>query len=356
MVNLDNQIEIRNLDSGKVAESIENLPKQIEQAWKEASQIEIPAEYKKVKNVVVSGMGGSALGADIIRNLFKEKLIVPFLINNHYRLPGFVNEDTLVILSSYSGTTEETIAGIEEVMLRKAKILIITSGGELGARANVKGFPSYHFSPQFNPSAQPRLGLGYTFVGTLAILVKLELLNLSSDQLEAASLESSEVGKDFLVDSATERNQTKQMAKKLFGNLVVYVAGEFLSGNAHVFANQTNENSKNFATYFLIPELNHHLLEGNTYPESVKKDIRFLFLESSLYSEKIQKRIAVTKEVLNKQKITTESYNLQSSNQLAQVFEAILFSSWTTFYLGLLYGVDPTKIPWVDYFKKQLGK
>src|SRR3990172_4301225 len=106
MIDLDNEQELKNLDPGKVAESIESFPAQVKQAWDEAGVVSVPADYSNAKNIVVAGMGGSTLGVDILRNLFKNSLSVPLVINNHYQLPEFVNQDTLVLLLSYSGSTE----------------------------------------------------------------------------------------------------------------------------------------------------------------------------------------------------------------------------------------------------------
>ena len=146
------------------------------------------------------------------------------------------------------------------------------------------------------------------------------------------------------------------VAEKLVCRQVFIVGSEFLSGNAHVFANQTNENSKNLATYFIIPELNHHLLEGLNKPDQIGQGLVFVFLESNFYSDKIKKRITITKEVLNQQKIPTVGLTLRGATKLSQTLEGVVLSSWITFYLGALNGVDASKIPWVDYFKKKLSE
>ena len=356
MNNLDDFVELEKIDGGKLTGSIEAFTKQVSQAWEEASQVSFPPDYNKVENIVVSGMGGSALGPDILRNLFKDRLTKPFLINNHYHLPAFVNEESLVVLSSYSGTTEEVLAAGDEAKRKRAKICVITEGGDLAEFAKTGGYPTYLFNPTNNPSGQPRLGLGYTFTGLLSILNKLGLVLLGPEEVTEAVENAESLGKKFLAATPKEDNPAKQMAINLFNSVIMIVASEFLSGNAHVFANQTNENSKNFANYFLVPELNHHMLEGNTHPASVKKDMSFLFLDSSLYTEKILKRISITKEILGKEQVRVYSFQLSGKDQLTQVLEAILFSSWVTFYLGVLYDVDPVKIPWVDYFKEQLEK
>ena len=134
------------------------------------------------------------------------------------------------------------------------------------------------------------------------------------------------------------------------------IASGFLSGNAHVLANQINENAKTFANYFIISELNHHLLEGLKFPNNNSKNLHFFFFESDLYHPRNQKRYAITKDTLNKFKISHFSYHLTGKTELEQSFEALLFGTYVAFYLAILNSIDPSSIPWVDYFKEELGK
>jgi glucose/mannose-6-phosphate isomerase len=129
-----------------------------------------------------------------------------------------------------------------------------------------------------------------------------------------------------------------------------------LGGNAHIGANQMNENAKRFAGYFLVPELNHHLMEGLVYPKTNSKNVLFVFIESNLYDKRIQKRYEIGKQVLDQHKIPVVSYIAQEKNALAQVFEVLLFTSFASYYSALLEGIDPTAIPVVDFFKTQLKK
>lgn len=356
MIDLDEVEKIKGADKGQVIDSINDFPKQIIQAWEEASEVEFPVPYKAIDNIVIAGMGGSTLGADLLRHLFKDSLTVPVTIVNHYSLPESVGEKTLVILASYSGTTEEVLAAAEETLKKKAKITGVTIGEELGDFFKSNSLPAYIFNPNFNPSSQPRLGLGYTFIAMIAFLNNLGFLKVETAIVKEAVEAVTRFGEVLTPEFKSSGNPAKQMAKELHGKMIIVIAAEFLSGNAHVFANQTNENSKNFAAFFLLPELNHHLLEGTSNPLITKTATKFIFLESDLYSEKIKKRIEITKDVLEKQGIPTASHKLEGKNQLTQAFAGIVYSSWVTFYLGMLNGVDPVKIPWVDYFKDQLAK
>ncbi len=356
MSKLDNIAEINKLDKKQVAASIEKLPDQIEQAWREASKIEFPENYKSVKNVVIDGMGGSALGPELITYVFKDRLKVPVVVINSYDLPKFVDEETLVVISSYSGTTEEPLYAGDQALSAGYKIAGITVGGKLGEFLEKNNLPGYIFKEENNPSQQPRLGLGYSVGGILGMFESLGLLDIENQEMERVLFCTRELNSKLLPKNPTSGNFAKELATKLQGNSIAVMAGEFLSANAHIFANQFNETAKTYATYFLQSELNHHLLEGLSKPGNLRENLKIILLESDLYSDKIKKRTKITRDIIEKQKVETITVKLEGDTPLVQAFEAIVVSSWTTFYLGILNGFDPSDIPWVDYFKKQLAK
>lgn len=339
------------IDTQHALETIKLLASQCEQAWKEASHIDLPASYKEVTAIVVTGMGASWIGAHIIQNVFKNELKIPFIIVHDYSLPAFVNENTLVIASSYSGTTEETVAILQEASNKKAKIITISSGGDLDEIAKTNSLPHYTFNPTYNPAKSPRLGLGYSLTALLALLSQLGFITVENDEMNVI-IENLKKSLTALL-SVNENNPAQKMANAFFQYIPVIVSGPFLLGNAHLFSNQFNETAKTFATYMQIPELNHHLMEGLGHPQSNTK-LKFLFLESTLEDERNQKRIEVTKEVVAKNSITYESYISQGATKLMQAFNLILFGSLVTFYLAMSYKENPTPNPWVDYFKKRL--
>lgn len=353
---LDNKTEILKLDSKNMLGSIELLGKQIEQVWSVAKKLKIPNGYRKIGNIVVLGMGGSTLGAHVIKELFKEELSAPIEIVNHYDVPGYVNKNTLVIASSYSGTTEEVINAAQEAKAKKAKLAVISAGGTLAFWAKKNKIPALVFPTEFNPSQQPRMGLGYSIFGQMALLSGMGLLKISSAEIEKVKKTVALYEKQFGADNPTETNPAKQFAVKLLNKTVWYVASEHLSGNAHIAANQMNENAKRFSGYFIIPELNHHLMEGMIYPETNKKEMKFVLLESALYEKRVQKRYAVTREIFGKNNIEYLDYKCVEKKPLAQVCEVLILSSCVSFYSAMLEGIEPAAIPFVDFFKEQLKK
>ena len=354
---LDNLKKIKQLSAGQVAESISFLPDQIRQALEEARLIKAPREYNKATQVVVNGMGGSNLGAGIVKFAFADQLKAPISIAPGYQLPAHVNKNTLYIISSYSGATEEPLSTYKEAKKRDAKIMAITSSGKgkLEKLMIKDNLPGYIFKPKYNPSGQPRLGLGYSIFGLAVIMAKAGLLKIKVKEIEdiIASLEIWD--RELRPAVRTKNNKAKQLAKELFNKQPVLIAAEFLIGNIKTLRNQLCESSKHFASYLTLPDLNHFALEGLVNPASNKKDLIFFFIDSNLYHPRIQKRSQLTKEVAKKNKIKVIDYKLTSSTKLSQAFEMLQLGAWITYYLSALNSVDPLKIPWVDWFKKKLN-
>jgi len=329
----------------QVLKSINFFPEQIKDSLEESLKLSLPKEYHQIKNIVACGMGGSRFPHYIIKELFKEEIKVPYLINDNYNLPGFVDSNTLVILSSYSGTTEEVFMTGQKAYEKKAKIIGISMGGELEDFINKIKAPGYFFDPIYNPSGQPRIGFGYLIGGILGLLLNLEVLNYQKNKIISA-INNIEIKKI--------ENDAKQMAKKILNKYPYYIVSEFLTGIGNAIANQTNETAKSISSFRIIPELNHHLMEGLKNPLELKKIAVFIFFFSKLFSSSIQKRFLITKEVVEQNSIETLWYDLKGQNKVEQAFELMAFGNYLTMYLSSLYGENPSAIPYVDYFKKKL--
>ena len=259
MVDLNNLEEIQKLDPKNVFGSTGMLSPQCEQIWNEGKSLSFPANYKFIENIVIAGMGGSAYGGHVVLSLFRNQLKIPFIIHSDYGLPQFVNENSLVVLESYSGSTEESLSAGEEAKKRGAKITGLTSGGKLAEFLKFNNYPSLIFDPKHNPSGQPRLASGYMVLGTIALLNQMRLLNVS-DQEVSNTVENLNKQQKNIMEKA------KTLAQEIQGYIPVIFAAEHLVGNAHILRNQFNETSKSFSAFEDIPELNHHLLEGLKNP------------------------------------------------------------------------------------------
>jgi Glucose-6-phosphate isomerase len=355
MNKLDDIKKILKLQGGNVViDSVNFLDKQLDQSFKEASKIVFPKNYQQIENIVLGGMGGSRFPTLIIYHLFKDQLRKPIIINDNYSLPSFVNEKTLFIASSYSGTTEEVLVMLKEAKNKKALISGITAGGELAKKLEESKVPFYQFNPVFNPSNQPRIGFGYAVGGMLGLLMSLGVLKIKKEEVEKSISFLTKVIKNFSIENPFEKNEAKKLASFLFEKYPFYIVSEFLTGVGNAVANQTNETAKVISDFRVIPELNHHLMEGLKHPDILKKLLVFVFFESDLYSPPIQKRFLITKEVVEKNKVKTFTYKLLGKTKIEQVFEVMALGSFLSMYLSILYQENPAAIPYVDYFKKRL--
>jgi glucose/mannose-6-phosphate isomerase len=356
MANLDNLDEISKLDKSNLLGSIEALPDQLQQAWDEILATSLSEQLLSVKNVVISGMGGSALGGRVVDSLILDRAITPIEVSTEFRLPNYVGPETLVVISSYSGNTEETLLSAQDALKKNAKVFVITTGGKLAELVSSEGLPAYIFEPKHNPSNQPRMGVVYSIGAVLALLSKGKYLHFSLDELNESVQKTRRLVSEYSVRVPLLQNPAKNLANTLREKAIVLVASEHLLGTAHAFKNQLNENSKTFSVLFDIPELNHHLMEGLAHPRAVKPILHFVLFNSKLYSPEVQKRYPLTAEVIEKNDIAASTIELQSSSKLEQIFEVLVLGEYVSFYLSMLYDIDPAPIPWVDYFKKKLAK
>jgi glucose/mannose-6-phosphate isomerase len=352
---LNSHEEIKKVDKGHILDTILMLPQQVDQAFREVSEIEIPQEYAGCSNIVVAGMGGSALGGRIVDSLTMDRLRTPLEVFTEVKLPNYVNDKSLVIVSSYSGNTAETISALKDAWEKKAKIFGICTGGGLEEFLKAKKIPHYVFNPVANPSGQPRMGLGYSISAILTVLSKLSFINFSDDEKMRIVRLMGEYVSDFGVEKDSSSNLAKGLALKIKGKIPVIIASEHLVGSAHAFKNQLNESAKTFSLLFDIPEMNHHLLEGLKNPAVAKETWLFIFLESDLYSEEVKRRYPITRDVVEKNDVQTAVYALSGEKKIDQLFEVLVLGSFASLYLAVLYGEDPATIPWVDYFKDKLS-
>jgi glucose/mannose-6-phosphate isomerase len=357
-MNLNDIKQIKRLDKGGVGDSISFLPAQIRDIMKQAGKLKLPPAYKKINRVVVNGMGGSNLGARIVASVFKADLKMPILIEPGYQVPAYVDRNTLYIISSYSGNTEEPIGAFAEAKRRGAKIIGITADSPKNKLAGIikkENVPGLVFNSTKDPSAQPRLGLGYAIFALLALLSRAGIIKINPSEIARIVLTLEKNNPRLNPLSAERKNPAKQIAKKIFGKEIVLIGAEFLEGNLHAWRNQFCETSKNFASYLVLPELNHYALEGLKHPAGNKNNLVFVFVESDLYRPQIKKRSRLTREVVRENKIKTIELKLRSKTKLAAAAELLQLGSWVTFYLAMLNGIDPIGIPWVDWFKKRLS-
>ncbi len=341
-------------DPDDIAYGIDHLAEQVRLAWSESQLVKFPASYKTCTNIVIAGMGGSALGPDMLQSVFFKDLTVPLQIVRGYDLPAFVDSKTLVLLSSFSGTTEEVLAAGLVAKKRKAKIMAIAAGGELAELAEEEGWPMYVFTPG-DLAKQPRLGTGFSLAGILGMLATLGYVETGETEVRRMLSAMGDVLDTCAVDVPLKENPAKTVAKSLQGRTVFVIGAEHLMGNAHVLSNQINETSKQFAVYFALPEINHHLLEGLTFPKGMVKNVTVLMLRSKHYNERVQKRFKVTADIFERIGLEVIEYDCGGKDAIEECGEVLQYGSFVSYYLAMLNYVNPTPIPFVDEFKRLMA-
>jgi len=324
---LDNLQTYKQYDKAGIAFGIERLSEQVRIAWQQTRRIVVPKTYRNVDSVVLVGMGGSALGIHILVNALSDVIKKPVIVTRDYSLPGFVHSKTLVILSSFSGSTEEVLFAAREAKKRKAKMMAITTGSKLAAFAKREKMPVYQFEPG-DLAKQPRLGVGFTLAGTLGLLQRAGLAKVIKKDIDAFVEAMNDVVDTCAMDIVAAKNPAKAVALEMKGKSVLIVASEHLAGNAHTMRNQICETAKQFAEYSEIPKLNHYLMEGLTYPKGHVGRMVVFMLRSSLYHKRNQKRYEITAELFEKLGATVVEYDAGGGSRFAEAGGLLQFSTF----------------------------
>jgi glucose/mannose-6-phosphate isomerase len=351
MVDLDDFRVYRKLDPSGMLDHLHQFPGQCQLAWEKVLRFGLPPEYSPVDKVVILGMGGSAIGGDLVRRLALAESRVPVWVHRDYGLPPFVDGNTLVIASSYSGETEETLSAFAESLKTPAKKLAITTGGKLKKLAKEEGVPVFSIDYQ----APPRAAFPHSFVPLVGIFQKLGLLGDKSADLRQALDILNQLSKDLLETNPLAANPAKQLATRLLGHLVLVYGGEVLSEVARRWKAQLNENSKAWAFFELFPELNHNAVAGYDSPPDLKDRIFVVLLHSSSLSPRSRLKYEATAELLARSGVGHEQVEALGETTLAQMMSLVIFGDYVSFYLAMLNETDPTALAAVDFIKGYLA-
>ena len=351
-INLDDPQLFKQIDPEGMLTRLHEMPWQCQQAWQIAMNFDLPADYSKVNKVVILGMGGSAIGGGLVSSLVASEAKLPVLIHRDYDLPSFVDAKTLVIASSYSGMTEETLSSFEQALETGSKKLALTTGGKLKVIAEGRNIPVFSFDYQ----AQPRAALGFSFLPILCFLQKLGFIgDKSADVMEMVQVLqqlSQKINEGVLLS----RNPAKQLAQRLYGHLPVIYGADILSEVARRWKTQFNENSKAWAFHEVFPELNHNAVVGYQFPSDLADKIVVVLLRSPSLPRHIQLRYQVTCQLLDRAKVSYQFIDGDGTNPLSQIMSLVLFGDYVSYYLAILYKIDPSPVKAIDYLKQQLAQ
>lgn len=344
--------EIKRVDPTGMYEWIKRFPEQVEEAVRIGRSSKVTINTRGIRNIVLTGLGGSAIGGDLLRTYLAEELPVPFVVNRHYFLPHFVDRSSLVIVSSYSGNTEETISAHKDAVKRKAKVLCITTGGQTENLASRFKQPVV----KIPPGLQPRAALGYSFFPLLSVLASIGLIRKREKEIKEAIAVLQKRAAVF-ADPASPENEPLQLAEKIKGRLpIIYSSTEHLDAVNLRWRGQIAENAKQLAFGHVLPEMNHNELVGWKVLTELMKQSQVVFLRDKRTHQRVAFREEITEKILGQYAGDVHEVWSEGQSLLARMFYLIHFGDWVSFYLAILNNEDPTPVRIIDYLKTELAK
>ena len=351
-MNLDDLERFRQLDPQDMLGHIDGLPDQLERAWALGAGQALP-KWRGVRCVVVAGMGGSAIGGDLAAAFAAPLASVPVVLWRGYDLPAFARgPETLVIASSHSGGTEETLSAFARAGQAGTLRLAVTTGGELATRAEAEGVPLWRFEHR----GQPRAAVGFSFALTLAALARLGLIADPAAEVADAVQAMRAQQKGLAASVPAARNPAKRMAGQLVDRWPTVIGSEILAPVARRWRTQIAEISKAVAQFEELPEADHNLLAGVDHPQEQIRCSMVLFLQASLNHPRNRVRVDATRQILMLEGFGTDTLEAAGDTRLAQQWTSLHFGDYTSYYLAMAYGADPTPVEAIQGLKRRLAE
>ncbi|MBT0159404.1 bifunctional phosphoglucose/phosphomannose isomerase [Candidatus Bathyarchaeota archaeon A05DMB-2] len=344
---LDDTSKIAQIDKSNMLSYCVDSAKHYREAEKTVQKVAL--EYPKPENITVSGMGGSAIGGELLKDWAREKAQTPIEVSRDYTLPAYANQKTLTIIVSYSGETEETLSAFLDAVKRKCMIFCVSSGGALLEYAEKLGVP-YVRVPAGMP---PRAALPYLFVPLLVAMEKVGIVSGVSDELSEATKLLERIGKENAPERPVKGNTAKALASEINGTVpVVYGFGVF-RGVAQRFKTQFNENSKMPSKWEYFSELNHNEIVGWEKASELVRCFSTVFIRDKAEPPEIRTRIEATRKLMPPDSKTFEVWS-QGKSMLAKMLSTILVGDFTSVYLAILRNVDPTPVETISLLKQKM--
>lgn len=340
---------MKRIDKSDMISFCVEAPKHCRKAAKMAEAVRI--NYSKPQTIIVAGMGGSAIGGELLKDWTRDKIDVPIEICREYSLPAYANKKTLVFVISYSGETEEALSMFLDATKRNCMTFCISSGGKLLRFAEKLSLPYLRVPSGF----PPRAALPYLFLPMPIILEKLRLISNVSSEISEAIKVLEQVEDENSPETPLNDNSSKMLASKINGTVPVVYGFGIYRAVAQRYKQQLNENSKIPAKWESFPELNHNEIVGWGGAKELSNNFSTIFIREMDEPEEIRQRIEATKELMS-QEATKEIFEVWSSGQsrLAKMLCTIYIGDFTSVYLAILRGVDPTPVKTISLLKERI--
>ena len=346
---LDDLEVMRRADPAGMLGLVAELPDQLEEAWRISRSLSL--SWPEPRAVAVLGMGGSAIGGDLVRGIWSDRLTVPVEVVRSDELPAWVGPDTLVIASSKSGSTEETISALSTALERRCPVVVVTTGGPLKEVARRARLPL----ATFPAGGTPRSSLGYSMGLLAGILERVGVLPIDEAEVRAGATAAREMGARCAPDVPTSDNPAKQLAWSLVDRYAVIAAAGFLAPVARRWKTQLNENGKAVAVFEELPEATHNSVVGFEQPESLRDHLYVVFLASELDHPRNVLRAQLMGEILKTARISQQTVRATGEGRLGQALSALTMGDYTSVYVAFTYAVDPSPVAVIDHIRQRLA-
>ena len=350
-VTLDDPATLRRIDPEDMLAKVAAMPGQLSLARRVASATQLPATFGDVDAVIVLAMGGSAIGAELVAAAAGERLRVPLIVHRDYGLPAGAGPRTLIVASSHSGETAETLSGFAAAREAQLPLAVITTGGRLAAQAREAGLPLL----EYRLGGQPRAAIGFG-VGLVHELLSSAGLIADADPIGPVVQALEEMMERFAPSVETEANPAKQLAWAIFGRIPVIYGHGPMAAVAHRWKTQLNENAKAGSAWEPMPEANHNAIEGSLNPRELSDALYVVQLRDPDEPEELAARYRVVEELLGERATNRSEVWAEGPSRLARVLTTVAYGDLVSVYLAILYQTDPTPVTLLAMLKERLAR
>ena len=369
----DNNVDILDgdfseLDKANMIELLEEFPQKMRDALRlgeefsipnnfspasASNSVPVPASAQNFQNIVVLGMGGSAIGGDLLSDYLADELSIPIVVIRGYDIPKFVDENSLVFAVSYSGNTEETLSALKRCLEAKARIIALTSGGKLAVLARENNFPVI----KVPAGIQPRAAISYLFFPILKALERLGLTKERNEEIEETYNILQELSKEYGAKSPLKNNLAKKVALGLYQHLpLVYGSEGLLEAVAMRWKTQINENSKWPCFWNVFPELDHNEIVGYEIENNINRQVKIIYLQDKEGLLRVEQRREITRKIIEDKVAEFIICPTRGKGKMSRMFSLIFLGDLASYYLAILNQVDPSPVVCIEDLKKELAK
>ena len=367
---LDLDGDFSKLDKVNMIDLLEEFPQKMRDALRLGERFTIPTDFlpaptlapafataltptRNFKNIVVLGMGGSAIGGDLLSNYLSDELTIPIVVIRGYDIPKFVDEDSLVFAVSYSGNTEETLSALKRCLGAKARVIALTSGGKLAVLARENNFPVI----KVPAGIQPRAAISYLFFPVLKALERMGLIKERNSEIEETHNILRELSREYSAKSPSENNLAKKVALILYQHLpLIYGSEGLLGAVAMRWKTQINENSKWPCFWNVFPELDHNEIVGYGIENSINRQVKIVYLQDKEGLLRVEQRRGITRKIIEDKVAEFIVCPTKGKGKMARMFSLIFLGDLVSYYFAILNKVDPSPVACIEDLKKELVK